>query len=425
MPTAPLTIGIEEEYQIIDPETRELTSYVQEMMGEGRVTLGDQLKPEFMQSQIEVGSYICRNVKEARQELIRLRRTVSEVAEHNGRSIAAASTHPFSRWQEQRMNEGARYDDLEAEMRDAVRRLLIFGMHVHLGFGKTRDAFELIIDIMNQMRYFLPHILALTTSSPFWHGRDTGLKSYRSLVFENMPRSGIPPHFASWAEYEKYVELMGKVGSIGRRDDTRKETSERRGYGDPTKIWWDARPHPDLGTLEIRICDMCTHIDEAIAIAALIQAIAAKLVNLRNENQSWRIYRGIYIDENKWRAVRYGIDGKLIDFGIEAEVPMRFLAQELLDMVDDVVDDLGSREEVEYIHTILDNGTSADRQLKVYRNALVEGADRREALFAVVDHLVDETADGWKRERHRASRPPAATPAPANGDDGQNKRDAE
>ena len=397
MPTAPLTIGVEEEYQIVDPETRELTSYVQEMLKYGRVVLRDQLKPEFMQSQIEVGSEVCRNVQEARQEIIRLRRTVCEVAEEHGRRIVAASTHPFSRWQDQRISEGARYDDLASEMRDAARRLLIFGMHVHLGFGKDSEALELIIDVLNQLRYFLPHILALTTSSPFWHGRDTGLKSYRSLVFENMPRSGIPPIFSGSAEYERYVNLMGKVGSIMRQPDTSKPTAAGQRLGDPTKIWWDARPHPDLGTLEVRICDICTHIDDAVAIVALIQAVVAKLIKLRNQNQSWRVYRNIYIAENKWRAVRYGVNGKLIDFGIEAEVPMRFLTQEMIDLVDDVVDDLGSRQEIEHLRTIVERGTSADRQLKVYRHALAEGASEQEALYAVVDHLVRETGEGWPR----------------------------
>lgn len=398
MPNVPLTIGIEEEYQIIDPQTRELTSYVQQMMNAGRVVLGAQLKQEFMQSQIEVGSHICRNIQEAYHEIVRLRRTVTEVAQQAGAVIAAAGTHPFSRWQDQTISEGARYDDLASEMKDAARRLLIFGMHVHLGFGKTPGAMELMIDILNQFRYFLPHILSLSTSSPFWHGRDTGLKSYRSLVFENMPRSGIPPQFSSYAEYDHYVNLMGKVGSLGRRGDTVKPTGDATTLGDPTKIWWDARPHPNLGTLEVRICDMCTHLDEAVAIAALIQAVVAKLIRLRNQNLSWRNYRSMFIDDNKWRAVRYGIDGKLIDFGIEEEVPMRFLARELLDLVDDVVDELGSRKEIEHIYKLLDEGTSADRQLRVYRHALAQGAEPHEALFAVVDHLVAETADGWRRE---------------------------
>ncbi len=384
---APLTIGIEEEYQIIDPETRGLTSYVQQLMNRGRVVLGDQLKQEFMQSQIEVGSQICRDIKEARQEIIRLRRTVCNVAAEYGRVIAAASTHPFSRWTDQMISEGERYKDLEQDMQEVGRRLLIFGMHVHLGFGKTPEAFELLIDIENQMRYFLPHILALSTSSPFWHGRDTGLKSYRSIVFENLPRTGIPPIFGSYAEYDQFVRILGKVGSLGKGKDPDSV--------DFTKIWWDARPQPSLGTLEIRIADMCTTVDEAICIAALAQSIAAKLLKLRNQNQSWRIYRGKLIEENKWRAVRYGIDGKLIDFGIVEEVPMRFLVQELLEFIDDVVDELGTRQDVEYVNTILDKGTSADRQLLTYRKALGEGATSQEALTAVVDQLIEETARGW------------------------------
>lgn len=396
MPTAPLTLGIEEEYQIVDPTTRELTSYVQQMMNQGRVVLGDQLKPEFMQSQIEVGSRICRNIQEAHEELIRLRRTVSEVASESGACIVAASTHPFSRWRDQQISEGARYDDLANEMKDAARRLLIFGMHIHLGFGQTPDALALMIDILNQLRYFLPHILALTTSSPFWHKRDTGLKSYRSLVFENMPRSGIPPHFSGYAEYAEYVNLMGKVGSLGRKLETHKETSDRNHIGDATKIWWDARPHPSFGTLEVRICDMCTRVDEAIAVAALVQAITAKLIKLRNDNLSWRIYRGVYLDENKWRAVRYGMEGKLIDFGIEAEAPMAHLAAELLELVDDVVDELGSRREIETINDIIEHGTSADRQLRAYYQALDAGQSEQEALYAVVDHLIAETGAGWK-----------------------------
>ncbi len=394
MPTAPLTLGIEEEYQIIDPETRELTSYIQQMLHQGRVVLGDQLKKEFMQSQIEVGSDICRDIHQARAEIIRLRRTITEVADQTGCRIIAASTHPFSRWMDQQISEGARYDDLASEMKDAARRLLIFGMHVHLGFGRSSEAFELMIDILNQLRYFLPHILALTTSSPFWHGRDTGLKSYRSLVFQNMPRSGIPPHFYGYREYDSYVNLMGRVGSLGRKPDTGK-LAQQDGIGDPTKIWWDARPHPNLGTLEVRICDMCTHIDDTIAVAALIQAIVAKLIKLRNQNLSWRIYRGVYINENKWRAVRYGTQGNLIDFGLQTEVPMRDLAAEILELVDDVVDDLGSREEVNRIMDIFERGTSADRQLSVYYRALDEGRSRQEALFAVVDFLMAETARGW------------------------------
>jgi carboxylate-amine ligase len=380
----PLTIGIEEEYQIIDPETRELTSYVQQLMNSGKVTLGDQLKPEFMQSQIEVGSQVCRNIGEARQEIIRLRRTVSNAASENGRVIAAAATHPFSRWQDQKFSEGQRYDDLQSTMQDAV----------HIGFGKDAVARELIIDIQNQLRYFLPHILALSTSSPFWHGRDTGMKSYRSLVFENMPRTGLPPIFGSFAEYDHYVDVMAAVGALGARG-TGKPAGDTGSLKDATKIWWDARPHPNWGTLEVRISDMCTTVDECICIAATIQSLVAKLLKLRNQNMSWRIYPAHFISENKWRAVRYGVDGKLIDFGAEQEVPMRFLARELVELVDDVVDEIGTRQDVEYIYKIVDQGTSADRQLAVFRKAISEGQPSQEALRNVVDHLVKETHQGW------------------------------
>lgn len=392
----PLTIGIEEEYQIIDPESRELTSYVQEFMNSGRVVLGDQLKQEFMQSQIEVGSQICRNIDEARLEIKRLRRTVFSVAQEHGRVIAAAGTHPFSRWQDQRFSEGERYDDLQSTMQDAARRLLIFGMHVHVGFGKDRFAMEAMIDVLNQIRYFLPHILALSTSSPFWHGRDTGMKSYRSLVFENMPRTGIPPVFDSFNDYDQYVDVMGSVGALGPIG-----TGKPTGFGgskDPTKIWWDARPHPNLGTLEIRVTDICTTVDETICIAAFIQSLVAKLIKLRNHNLSWRIYPNHFIQENKWRAVRYGMDGKLIDFGIREEVPLRFLARELIELVDDVVDELGTRKDVAYMLHIAENGTSADRQIATYRRSRNAGADHQEALFAVVDQLVEETKKGWGDE---------------------------
>lgn len=385
----PLTIGIEEEYQIIDPESRGLTSYVQQLLNRGRVVLGDQLKQEFMQSQIEVGSHICRNIQEARQELVRLRRTVSEVADEYGRVIVAAGTHPFSRWVDQNISEGERYKDLESDMQLVGRRLLIFGMHVHLGFGKSPEALELLIDILNQFRYFLPHILALTTSSPFWHGRNTGLKSYRSILFEDLPRTGIPPVFESFAEFEKFVRLLSKVGSLGK--------GKNASSADFTKIWWDARPHANLGTLEVRTADICTTVDEAVSIAALIQAIAAKLIRLRNHNMSWRIYRSELIAENKWRAVRYGVDGKLIDFGVQDEVPLRFLVNELVEFVDEVVDELNIRKEVEYIKVIAEKGTSADRQLTTYHKALADGAAEQEALEAVVDQLIAETGQGWKQ----------------------------
>ena len=392
--TAPLTIGIEEEYQIVNPQTRQLSAYVQKLIDQGRMVLGEQIKYEFMQSQIEVGSKVCANIQEAREEVIRLRRTVNDLAREHGRVIVAASTHPFSKWQDQPFSEGERYDDLLTTMQDAARRLLIFGMHVHIGIGMDGDANELTVDLLNQLRYFLPHILALSTSSPFWHGRNTGMKSYRSLIFENLPRSGIPPIFSSYHEYDTYVALLAKVGAFG-DDATQKTPGKGTGKKDPTKIWWDARPHPNWGTLEVRVSDMCTTVDETIAVAALVQALVAKFIKLRNENRSWRIYPTYKISENKWRAVRYGSQGKLIDYGKEADVPFRQLVDELLEVVDDVLDELGTRHEVERIVSICDVGTSADRQIRTFEKNLADGATSEEALYAVVDQLIEETRQGW------------------------------
>ncbi len=378
----PLTIGIEEEYMVIDPDTRALTPSVRAILDQGSEILGQQLKAEFMQSQVEVGSGICNDIHEARADLTRLRRTVSQIAMDNGKVIAAAATHPFSRWREQSITEGERYEDLHTAMQEVARRLLIFGMHIHLGFGESESAHALTIDIMNQMRYFLPHILALTTSSPFWHGRETGLKSYRSVIFESLPRTGIPPLFDNYEEYNRYVSLLGRVGSLGRDGP------------DATKIWWDARPNPRIGTLEIRIPDICTTLDEAICIVAIVQALAAKLLKLRANNQSWRLYRSELIHENKWRAARYGIEGSLIDFGTEEAKPVPVLWNELLEFIDDTVPELGSRKDVEYVHTILKNGTSADRQLAVYHSALAEGCNEQDALVRVTDQLIAETVEG-------------------------------
>ncbi|MEW5986409.1 MAG: carboxylate-amine ligase [Chloroflexota bacterium] len=381
VPEVPLTLGVEEEYQIIDPVTRNLHSYISELLSQDlRRPTRLNIKPEFMQSQVEVGSNVCRNVKEVRQELRRLRRSVDEMARENGLRFAAASTHPFAKWEEQSITEGVRYKELLDDMQRVARGLLIFGMHVHVGFGADLDSKDLMIEIMNQARYFIPHLLALSTSSPFWHGYNTGLKSYRSVVFEMMPRTGIPHSFTSWAEYKSFEATLGKVGAFGKAD-TR------------AKIWWDIRPHPNFDTLEFRISDICTKVEEAVCIAGLFQAICAKLLKLRRNNMSWRRYRHIHVTENKWRAVRYGIQGELIDFGVEESVPYPQLAEELIEFLDDVVDDLDSRQAVEYVRTILATGTSADRQVAVYKQ---HGGDdnREEALKAVVDNLIAETVEG-------------------------------
>jgi len=366
MPIADLTVGIEEEYQIIHPETRGVTSYIQEFLEHSRVVLPDQIKAEFLQSQVEVGSAICRDMREARSEIIRLRSAVSRLAREQGLRVAAAGTHPFSRWSEQQITAGERYTKHERDMADVARQMLVFGMHVHIGIEDP----DLRIDVMNQARYFLPHLLALSTSSPFWHGRETGLKSYRTIILGNLPRAGIPPSFASWSEYQAFVDTLVATRCID----------------EPTKIWWDIRPNPKYPTLEFRFPDICTKIDESLCIAALLLGIVAKLIRLRSANQAWRGYRRNLLNENKWRAVRYGIDGELIDFGKRKEVALRELVLELLGFIDDVVDELGIRAETAYVHTILDHGTSADRQLRTWR----ETGDLR----AVVDQLVAETIEG-------------------------------
>jgi len=361
-----LTIGIEEEYQIINPESRELTSYISEILSQGAVLFRDQVKPEFLQSQIEIGSRVCHNVQEARHEVTRLRRLVNDIARRNNRIIVAAGTHPFSRWQDQIITDQDRYKALLRDMNLVVQRLLVFGLHVHIGIPDK----DLRIDVMNQAAYFMPHILTLSTSSPFWSGRYTGLKSYRSVVFEELPRTGPPEYFESNQEYSRYVDTLIKTRCID----------------DPTKIWWDIRPHPRFPTLEFRMCDCATKIDEAIAIVALIQAVVAKLIQLREKNQTWRIYRRGLIAENKWRAVRDGVDGKLIDFGKQEEVPIRCLMEELLEFIDDVTPALGVQPEIDYVRTILKDGTSADRQIRKF--------EETHSLEAVVDMLAEETMQG-------------------------------
>jgi carboxylate-amine ligase len=359
------TLGIEEEFQIVDPKTRELRSHVSEFLEEGKMILGEQIKPEMIQSMIEVGTGICKNIQEARADITRLRSIISALAAKTGLVIVAASTHPFSHWQDQKIYDDERYNLLVQELQNVARSLLIFGLHVHVGVADP----ERRIHIMNAARYFLPHVLALTTSSPFWMGHNTGLKSYRTEVFKAFPRTDIPDHFDSYSNFQRYVDLLVNTGCIN----------------DGRKIWWDLRPHPIFPTLEFRICDIPTRVDDTVAIAALFQAIVAKLTKLIEKNLGFRLYRRMLIQENKWRAVRWGIDGKMIDFGKQKEVPTRDLILELLDFVDDVVDELGSRKEIEHVHTILERRTSAEEQLRVF--------EETKDLKSVVDRLIELTME--------------------------------
>jgi len=364
------TLGIEEEFQIVDPKTRELRSHVSQFLEEGKMILGEQIKPEMIQSMVEVGTGICKNIQEARADISNLRGIIAGLAEKNGLKIVAASTHPISRWQDQKIFDDERYELLVEELQNVARSLLIFGLHVHVGIADR----ERQIHIMNASRYFLPHVLALTTSSPFWMGHNTGLKSYRSEVFKKFPRTDIPDHFDSYPVFQRYVELLVKTGCIN----------------DGKKIWWDCRPHPFFPTLEFRICDIPTRVDDTVAIAALFQAIVAKLTKLMDKNLGFRLYRRMLIQENKWRAVRWGLDGKMIDFGKQKEVPTKDLILELLEFVDDVLDELGSRKEIEHIHTILERGTSADEQLRVFSET--------NDLKAVVDRLMELTMEHVPRD---------------------------
>src|SRR6516164_2777572 len=361
------TIGVEEEFQIIDPETLELRSHVVQLLSSAAARgVGDLVKQEMHQSIVETGTKICENVSELRLEMHRTRSELVMAAESTGLQVAAAGTHPFSSWIDQVISPGERYQHIVEEMGQLARSLLIFGMHIHVAMPDKQTT----IDLMNMVRYFLPHLLALSTSSPFWMGRNTGLKSFRTTVFRRFPRTGIPETFESWSAYENFVNLLVRLNCI----DNGK------------KIWWDVRPHPTFGTLEFRMCDVTTRVEEAVAIAALTQALVVKLYRLYKSNQSWRLYRRALIEENKWRAARYGIEGKLIDLGKEEEVPMRALIPELLELVDDVVDDLGSRPAVNYVNTIMKEGTSAERQIKVY--------EQTNDLKAVVRHIVAETRSG-------------------------------
>jgi carboxylate-amine ligase len=364
------TLGIEEEFQIVDPETRELRSRVSEILVEGKPLLGEQVKPEMIQSMIEVNTGICNDIQEARTDITNLRGIVAGLARKQGLEIVAAGTHPFSHWQDQKIFDNERYNLIVEENQIIARSMLTFGLHVHVGIADPERA----IQIMNAVRYMLPHVLALSTSSPFWVGKHTGLKSYRSEVFTRMPRTGIPDHFESDSAFQRYVQLLIKTECI---DDAK-------------KIYWDVRPHPFFPTLEFRICDIPTRVDDTIAIAALFQALVAKVDRLLDQNLTFRLHHKMLIEENKWRAVRYGLDGKMIDFGKGEEVPIRELIRELLHFVDKVVDDLGSRKEIEHIHTILARGTSADEQLRVWR----ETGD----IKSVVDHLVEMTMENVPHE---------------------------
>jgi len=360
------TLGVEEEYMVIDPESRELKSHQQKIVTEGQKVIKDKVKAEMHQAVVEVGTDICQNVDEAFADVGTLRKTISQIAGDLGLWVGAAGTHPFSHWQSQLITEHVRYNEIVNELQEAARSNLIFGLHVHVGM-ETRDMAN---HIANSTRYFLPHIYALSTNSPFWEGRTTGYKSFRTKVFDKFPRTGIPESFESIEAYDNFIKMLVKTNCI----DNAK------------KIWWDLRVHPFFNTVEFRICDVPMTVPETIAIAALFQGICAKIYKLRLQNMNYIQYSRALINENKWRASRYGIDGRLIDFGKEEEVNTRVLIYELLDFIDDVVDPLGSRHAVNYVNKMLEHGTGADRQLKVF--------EQSNNLVNVVDYIHDQFLAG-------------------------------
>jgi len=362
------SLGIEEEYQTVDPVSRDLRSHIQtEMLSQGKMRLQERVKAEMHTSVVEVGTRICRNIDEAREDIYELRREMIKLAKEHNLQLVAGATHPFADWRTQEIYPDPRYHQVVKDLQLVARANLIFGLHVHVGIEDREAA----IRIMNSMRYFLPHIMALATNSPFWLGLNTGYKGYRAKVFENFPRTGIPDAFASYSEFETYVSLLVRTNCI----DNAK------------KIWWDIRPHPFFNTVEVRACDIPLRAEETVAIAALIQATAAYLYKLHAANQDFRQYTRSLIAENKFRAVRYGLDGKLIDFGKQQEIPLRDLIEEYLVMIDSVVDELGSREAIEGVRKILQMGTGADRQLKVFEETNGD-------LKAVVDYMARETCEG-------------------------------
>jgi carboxylate-amine ligase len=360
------TLGVEEEYQIIDPNTRDLRSHMSKIVDGAKIILKEQVKAEMHQSVVEVGTNICKNVKEAREEVSFLRKKIVELADNQGLIVGASGTHPFSKWQDQAITDDPRYHMIVNELQDAARSNLIFGMHCHVGI----ESREIGLQLMNQACYFLPHIFALSTNSPFWEGRNTGYKSFRTKVFDKFPRTGLPEYFDSVQSYDNYLDTLVKTNCID----------------NPKKIWWDLRLHPFYNTIEFRICDMSLTADETICIVAIIQAIVAKLYKLTKANTSFNIYRLALIKENKFRAARYGVQGKMIDFGIGAEVTTSELILELLEFIDDVVDELGSRDEINYVHNILREGTGAAKQLAIY--------EETKDLTKVVDFITSQFTKG-------------------------------
>ncbi|MBP9591705.1 MAG: carboxylate-amine ligase [Steroidobacteraceae bacterium] len=369
----PLTLGIEEEYLLVDRDTRAVASEPPaSLFADLHERTSGRAFPEFLRSQVEVATPVCRTVSDARRELGELRRAVIEESAKHGLAPIAASSHPFSLSSRQRRTDKERYIALLEEMQGAARRMMICGLHVHVGL----DDDDLRIDLLNQLKYFLPHMLALSCSSPFWEGERTGLMSFRLMVFNGVPRTGLPEQFSSWGEYRRHTDVLVETGVIA----------------DTSRIWWDLRPSLRYPTLETRVMDCCTSLEDSVRLAALNQCLLRMLYRLRRANQRWRMYSHLLLGENRWRAMRYSSDAGLLDLGQRRIVPFAELLEELIALVREDAEALGCSGEIEGLREILARGTSAHRQLAVHRRALESGASEQEALEAVVDWLIEETA---------------------------------
>ncbi len=371
----PFTIGVEEEYLLVDKDTRDVaTEPPEEMLEACQAAAPGQISPEFLRAQIEVGTKVCNNVSEAREELNMLRGCIATIGDRYNLAPIAASAHPFASWHVQKRTNHARYHDLDRDMQASARRLLICGMHVHVGI----DDNDLRIDLMNQFAYFLPHLLALSCSSPFWAGDDTGLQSYRLTVFDGMPRTRLPEKFTSYSEYQRHLDILIESGVME----------------DATKLWWDVRPSARYQTLEMRVTDVCTRIDDALCIAAMSQCFLSMLFRLRRDNKRWRQYAPMLVAENRWRAMRYGCDNGLIDFGRGKLMPYGELFEEMLELIREDAEELGCLDEVLHARRIIARGNSAHQQRKIFHKAIEDGVERADALKQVVDHLISETRVG-------------------------------
>ncbi len=360
------SLGVEEEFQIVDPNTRELRSHIEEVLSDGNIILKESARREMHQSVVETGTGICQDIASARREVTQLRTELARVAKHRGMTIASSGTHPTSHWLDQEITDHERYEGLVQELQSVARKNLIFGLHVHVGFPDREAA----IPVINAASYFVPHLLALSCNSPYWLGQDTGWGSYRVKVFESFPRTGLPQHFHSLSEYEDYVKLLVKLNCMD----------------NPKKIWWDIRLHPTFDTIEFRMCDVQMRVDETIALVALIQALVAKLYKLNRSNLTFRIYRRMMTDENRFRAARFGAGGKLIDFAKNKEVQFTELFEELFDFVKDEAEELGTSSELDYLRQMMRHGTGAERQRKVFAET--------GSFKSVVDYIISETHHG-------------------------------